>query len=111
MRPCLECRQGRADAAVEWTRPRSRLARICTRTGEVGARHAARYTTSLSHTKSLRQELNPHLGRTKGACLPLTLRRHVVNGDGGTRTHIGLVASEVLFQLSDVPALSADGWS
>jgi hypothetical protein len=27
------------------------------------------------------------------------------NGDGGTRTHIGLVASEVLFQLSDVPAM------
>src|SRR5215203_1215051 len=25
--------------------------------------------------KSLRQESNPHLGRTKGACLPLTLRR------------------------------------
>ncbi len=25
--------------------------------------------------RSLRQELNPHLGRTKGACLPLTLRR------------------------------------
>ena len=25
--------------------------------------------------KSPRQELNPHLGRTKGACLPLTLRR------------------------------------
>ena len=31
---------------------------------------------SLGHDlKSLRQELNPHLGRTKGACLPLTLRR------------------------------------
>src|SRR3954466_8494424 len=26
--------------------------------------------------ESLRQESNPHLGRTKGACLPLTLRRH-----------------------------------
>src|SRR3954469_11784622 len=25
--------------------------------------------------RSLRQESNPHLGRTKGACLPLTLRR------------------------------------
>jgi hypothetical protein len=55
--------------------------------------------------KSPRQELNPHLGRTKGACLPLTLRRRVGSGDGGTRTHIGLVASEVLFQLSDVPGI------
>ena len=27
--------------------------------------------------RSLRQESNPHLGRTKGACLPLTLRRRV----------------------------------
>ena len=26
--------------------------------------------------RSPRQESNPHLGRTKGACLPLTLRRH-----------------------------------
>src|SRR4051812_25271329 len=26
-------------------------------------------------TRSLRQDSNPHLGRTKGACLPLTLRR------------------------------------
>ena len=34
--------------------------------------------------RSLRQELNPHLGRTKGACLPLTLRR--LDGDGGSRT-------------------------
>ena len=36
--------------------------------------------------ESLRQELNPHLGRTKGACLPLTLRRRDVYGDGGSRT-------------------------
>ncbi len=34
--------------------------------------------------KSLRQESNPHYGRTKGACLPLTLRRR--DGDGGSRT-------------------------
>jgi hypothetical protein len=27
--------------------------------------------------RSLRQESNPHLGRTKGACLPLTLRRRM----------------------------------
>src|SRR4051794_31795459 len=36
-----------------------------------------------------------------GRVLPFTLRR--LDGDGGTRTHIDLVASEVLFQLSDVP--------
>ena len=46
--------------------------------------------------KSLRQESNPHLGRTKGACLPLTLRRRAGGGpagwagpafgDGGIRT-------------------------
>jgi hypothetical protein len=29
--------------------------------------------------RSLRQELNPHLGRTKGACLPLTLRRRAIS--------------------------------
>jgi hypothetical protein len=29
--------------------------------------------------RSPRQELNPHLGRTKGACLPLTLRRQEGN--------------------------------
>ena len=44
--------------------------------------------------QSLRQELNPHLGRTKGACLPLTLRRHELHGDGGNRTHALLGASE-----------------
>src|SRR5262249_9219222 len=32
--------------------------------------------------RSLRQESNPHLGLTTGACLPLTLRRLEV---GGTR--------------------------
>jgi hypothetical protein len=32
--------------------------------------------------ESLRQELNPHLDRTKGACLPLTLRRHEVETVG-----------------------------
>ena len=37
--------------------------------------------------QSLRQESNPHLIRTKGACLPLTLRRPELHGDGGSRTH------------------------
>jgi hypothetical protein len=74
--------------------------------------------------QSLRQESNPHLGRTKGACLPLTLRRQedtgrirtavstrcrrapiqprprcqsatsARSGDGGNRTRISLGASE-----------------
>jgi hypothetical protein len=40
--------------------------------------------SELRPRRSLRQESNPHLGRTKGVCLPLTLRRR--NGDGGSRT-------------------------
>jgi hypothetical protein len=39
---------------------------------------------SYGRVESLRQESNPHLGRTKGACLPLTLRR--LDGDGRSRT-------------------------
>jgi hypothetical protein len=58
---------------------------------------------------SLRQESNPHLGRTKGACLPLTLRRR--SGDGRSRTDIFLVASEALVRLSYFPEGGADGWS
>ena len=53
--------------------------------------------------KSLRQESNPHLGRTKGACLPLTLRRQ--RGDGRSRTDIFLVASEALARLSYIPGV------
>jgi hypothetical protein len=60
----------------------SRPARTRTRTGEVGARRAA--FTPQAFARSLRQDSNPHLGRTKGACLPLTLRRQ--GGDGGSRT-------------------------
>jgi hypothetical protein len=40
--------------------------------------------SELRPRRSLRQDSNPHLGRTKGACLPLTLRRR--SGDGGSRT-------------------------
>jgi hypothetical protein len=39
-------------------------------------------STELRASKSLRQESNPHLGRTKGACLPLTLRRRKVETAG-----------------------------
>ena len=42
------------------------------------------FRLSYVRARSLRQESNPHLGRTKGACLPLTLRR--LDGDGGSRT-------------------------
>ena len=78
---------------------KDRSARARTRTSEVGARRATGYTTDL---KSLRQELNPHLGRkfgrlhrhsrhslsvgiasdAEGACLPLTLRRREVETAG-----------------------------
>jgi hypothetical protein len=57
--------------------------------------------------RSLRQESNPHLGRTKGACLPLTLRRQ--GGDGRSRTDIFLVASEVLVRLSYIPEVRTGG--
>ena len=53
--------------------------------------------------ESLRQELNPHLGRTKGACLPLTLRRLGVHGDGGSRTRNRPGASGLLCHLSFIP--------
>jgi hypothetical protein len=95
-----------------------RPTRIRTWAGEVGARHAAvtpracrpcsvrpagiepaTSATSEQHSplsygrqKSLRQDSNPHLGRTKGACLPLTLRR--LDGDGGNRTHACLGANK-----------------
>ncbi len=60
--------------------------------------------------RSLRQESNPHLGRTKGACLPLTLRRRRWRRQGSNLLLLG--ASEVLFPLSYVPRMrSADGWS
>ena len=46
------------------------------RTSGLCRRRTALSPLSYGRTKrSLRQELNPHLGRTKGACLPLTLRR------------------------------------
>ena len=63
-----------------------------------------------SKRESPRQELNPHLGRTKGACLPLTLRRRRWRRQGSNLLLLG--ASEVLFPLSYVPRMqSADGWS
>jgi hypothetical protein len=68
--------------------------------------------------QSLRQESNPHLIRTKGVCLPLTLRRHELHGDGGNRTHLLLGASErhspervptVRSSGADGPPLDLDG--
>ena len=71
------------------------------------AASAHRRTALYGREKSLRQELNPHLGRTKGACLPLTLRRQ--SGDGRSRTDIFLVASEALVQLSYIPVVRTGG--
>ena len=74
-----------------------------------------RSSTELRASESLRQESNPHLGRTKGACLPLTLRRLDVHGDGGSRTRDLPGASGLLGQLSFIPrwfcVKGADGWS
>ena len=51
--------------------------------------------------RSLRQESNPHLGRTKGACLPLTLRRRKVEAAGVEPLLRG--ASEALCRQSLIP--------
>ena len=56
-----------------------RRCRLCRRrliAARIRAKSSWRSRTSLG--KSLRQESNPHLGRTKGACLPLTLRRRII---------------------------------
>ena len=45
------------------------------RTGVFCLRRAALFHCATSVQRSLRQESNPHLGLTTGACLPLTLRR------------------------------------
>ena len=83
-----------------------RPARTRTWTGEVGARCASGYTTGLREAndvrRSLRQESNPHLGRTKGACLPLTLRR--LRWRRRESNPLLLVASEVLYRQSFVPS-------
>jgi hypothetical protein len=50
---------------------------------------------------SLRQESNPHFGRTKGACLPLTLRRR--DGDAGSRTRSSSVQARCSFHMSFIP--------
>src|SRR5206468_9531013 len=65
----------RPDALPAELRPRSGTPGW-SRTSGLCRRRAALSPLSYGRTKrSLRQELNPHLGRTKGACLPLTLRR------------------------------------
>src|SRR5436190_18926834 len=62
--------------------------------------------------KSPRQESNPHLGRTKGACLPLTLRRQ--SGDGGSRTHSSSVQTRRSTVRASSPSkserCSSGGW-
>ena len=58
--------------------------------------------------RSLRQELNPHLGRTTGACLPLTLRRRM-QWRCRESNPILLGASEALSRLSFIPGLMRTG--
>ena len=91
------CSSGRATSAGDmpgWSR-----------TSVLRRRKTALSSTELRASESLRQELNPHLGRTKGACLPLTLRRLDVHGDGGSRTRNLPGASGLLCQLSFIPGL------
>jgi hypothetical protein len=58
----------------------------------------ARCSARLSYIpvcRSLRQESNPHLGRTKGACLPLTLRRRTGGVEPPQREATGLQPAEL----------------
>jgi hypothetical protein len=58
-------------------------------------------------SKSLRQESNPHLDRTKGACLPLTLRRRRWRRRESNPLLLG--ASEALCHQSFIPGMRTDG--
>ena len=71
-------------------------------------RRAALSSSELrAFVRSLRQESNPHLGRTKGACLPFTLRRLEWRRRESNPLLLG--ASEVLYQLSYIPEVRTDG--
>ena len=59
--------------------------------------------------RSLRQDSNPHLGRTTGACLPLTLRRRTVKWRCRESNPILLGASEALSRLSFIPEVMRTG--
>jgi hypothetical protein len=60
--------------------------------------------------RSLRQESNPHLGRTKGACLPLTLRRlEVARWRRRESNPLLLGASEALCHQSFIPEVRTGG--
>ena len=61
--------------------------------------------------RSLRQDSNPHLGRTTGACLPLTLRRRRQRWRCRESNPILLGASEALSRLSFIPQLMRTVWS
>jgi hypothetical protein len=58
--------------------------------------------------RSLRQDSNPHLGRTTGACLPLTLRRRR-EWRCRESNPILLGASEALSQVSFIPKAMRTG--
>jgi hypothetical protein len=84
-------RQGRWDSNPDfrgWSPACSQLHHVpmdtpgWTRTSGLCRRRTALCPLSYGRVKSLRQESNPHLGRTKGACLPLTLRRREVETAG-----------------------------
>jgi hypothetical protein len=65
-------------------RPLNRYARLESNQRPLPSQSSALSSELRASGRSLRQESNPHLGRTKGACLPLTLRRR--SGDGRART-------------------------
>jgi hypothetical protein len=71
------CRAGGDSIRIRPRRARCRERRE--RSAEPG--FARREPSAARDGRSLRQDSNPHLGRTKGACLPLTLRRLAERGD------------------------------
>src|SRR5262249_39778844 len=95
----------RSGALPPELRPQSTSGR--SRTSDRCRRRAALCPLSYGRQKSPRQESNPHLGRTKGACLPLTPRRldtwsrraaapSEIDGDGGSRTRSSSVQARAL---------------
>jgi hypothetical protein len=78
-----------------------------TRTTVRCLRKTTLFRLSYGRKRSLRQESNPHFGRTKGACLPLTLRR--LGWRRRDSNPLPRVASAVLFRLSYIPKVRTGG--
>jgi hypothetical protein len=103
------CRAGGDSIRIRPRRARCRERRE--RSAEPG--FARREPSAARDGRSLRQDSNPHLGRTKGACLPLTLRRPRWRRSESNR-HLPRCkrgARPVELHPRDRSGRSADGWS